>query len=52
MDASYEAASAFAQTWGLLYFAGLILATFCWTLWPSRKTAFERAAMLPLTEDD
>lgn len=48
---TYQSVAAFAQTWGLVYFAALFLAVLVYALWPSRQAAFDEAARMPLKED-
>ncbi len=48
---TYETLSSFAQTWGLLYFAGLFGLACLYALWPSNKRMFDRApALLSIME--
>jgi cytochrome c oxidase cbb3-type subunit 4 len=51
VSATYEALAQFAQTWGLLYFLAVFLATVVYALWPSLKGQFDESARLPLRED-
>ena len=51
MTATYEALAEFAQTWGLLYFLVVFMATLVYALWPSLKDQFDESARLPLRED-
>ena len=48
----YELLADFAQTWGLLLFVALFLAVAAYALWPKNQARFDRAANLPLDEDD
>lgn len=48
---TYENASAFAQTSGLLYFFGIFLAVILYAFWPRNRSRFDAAAHLPLIED-
>jgi cytochrome c oxidase cbb3-type subunit 4 len=48
---TYEALAEFAQTWGLLYFLIVFMATLVYALWPSLKGQFDESARLPLRED-
>lgn len=48
---TYESASAFAQTSGLLYFVGIFTAVCLYALWPRNRSRFDAAAHLPLIED-
>lgn len=49
---TYQDVSAFAQAWGLIYFIALFAAVLLYTFWPRNKTMFEKAARLPLEEDE
>ena len=51
MDSTYRALSEIAQTWGLVYFAGLFLIVLAYALWPANKQRFDDAASIPLRED-
>ena len=51
MDPTYKAVAEFAQTWGLLYFAGIFALVLIYALWPSRQKQFDEAARIPLKED-
>ncbi|MFT0858476.1 cbb3-type cytochrome c oxidase subunit 3 [Ancylobacter sp. G4_0304] len=51
MNETYRAVAEFAQTWGLIYFVGIFLCVLVYALAPSRKSEFEHAARLPLSED-
>ena len=44
--------SAFAQSWGLLYFVLLFAGVCTYAFWPRNKAKFDRAARIPLNEDD
>lgn len=48
---TFEILSAFAASWGMIYFAILFFLAIAYALWPSRKEQFERAAQIPLSED-
>lgn len=48
---TYENASAFAQTSGLLYFVGIFLGVILYAFWPRNRSRFDAAAHLPLIED-
>jgi cytochrome c oxidase cbb3-type subunit IV len=48
---TYQTLSGFAQTGGLVYFAGMFLAAVAYALWPRNKSRFDEAARLPLAED-
>ena len=47
---TYSAVAEFAQTWGLAYFVGVFVLVLCYTLWPSRKAQFDKAARMPLED--
>jgi cytochrome c oxidase cbb3-type subunit 4 len=49
---SYEALSAFAQTWGLIYFCAIFAGAVAYALWPSNRDRFSRAAHAPLAGKD
>ncbi len=49
---SFEEASMFAQTWGLLLLAGLACAVLVYTFWPGNRAKFEQAARAPLQLDE
>lgn len=44
--------AAFAQSWGLVYFLMMFAAACLYAFWPRNKAKFDRAARLPLQEDD
>jgi cytochrome c oxidase cbb3-type subunit 4 len=46
----YEAATKFAQTWGLLLFVVLFAGALVYALWPSNQKKFDKAARNPLDE--
>ena len=48
---SYEFASSFAQTSGLLYFVAMFLAVAAYAFWPRNRSRFDEAARMPLSED-
>jgi len=48
---SYEAATHFAQSWGLLGLCVLFLLACAYALWPANRDTFHRAAAQPLEED-
>lgn len=49
---TYESLSAFAQTGGLIYFAGLFALVCAYAFWPSNKTRFDAAARMPLDTEE
>ena len=48
---SYDAAAAFAQTWGLVYFVVIFAAVLVYAMWPRNARKFRDAAQIPLKED-
>jgi cytochrome c oxidase cbb3-type subunit 4 len=48
---SFEAATHFAQTWGLALLSILFLGVVVYALWPGNRKKFDRAARAPLDED-
>jgi cytochrome c oxidase cbb3-type subunit 4 len=51
MSATYEKLAEFAQTWGMLYFLVVFVASMAYALWPSRQRQFDECARMPLRED-
>lgn len=51
MSMTYDAAVAFAQTWGLVYFVLIFAGVLAYALWPSNGKRFDEAASMPLRED-
>jgi cytochrome c oxidase cbb3-type subunit 4 len=49
---TYEAIAKFVQQGGTVYFVLLFLAALIFALRPRAKSTYERAARLPLEEDD
>ncbi|MEH6477287.1 MAG: cbb3-type cytochrome c oxidase subunit 3 [Sneathiella sp.] len=52
MDITYQDASYFAQTYGLLYLFGLFVMVLIYALWPKNKEKFDAAARIPLEEEE
>lgn len=48
---TYDEASVFAQTWGLVFLVVLFLGVCFYALRPGSKEKFDRAARMPLDED-
>jgi len=48
---TYKMLAEFAQTWGLVYFLVIFVASMAYALWPSLKGRFDEAARMPLRED-
>lgn len=51
MELTSETLSAFAASWGSIYFAVMFIAAVAYALWPSKRDDFDYASRLPLTED-
>ena len=51
MDLTSDSLSAFAASWGSLYFAVMFIAALAYALWPSKKSLFDHASRMPLSED-
>ena len=51
MNMTSESLSAFAASWGSLYFALMFVIAVAYALWPSKKSLFDRASRMPLSED-
>jgi cytochrome c oxidase cbb3-type subunit 4 len=49
---TYEMAARFAQQGGSIYFAVLFLGALAYALWPRNRERFEKAARLPLDEEE
>lgn len=49
---TYESLSAFAQTWGLVYFVAIFGCAVAYALWPSNAKTFEKASQIPLQEKE
>lgn len=49
---SYQAATHFAQTWGLAFMVIAFAIATAYALWPSNRAKFENAARAPLAKDD
>jgi len=52
MELTYQDASYFAQTYGLVYLFGLFVIVLVYALWPKNKKKFDEAANIPLEEKD
>lgn len=52
MEITYQDASYFAQTYGLLYLFGLFVMVLIYALWPKNKEKFDAAAKIPLEENE
>lgn len=49
---SYETVSRLAQQGGTVYFVILFLCGLAYAFWPKKKDEFQRAARLPLDEEE
>ena len=49
---NYEQFSIFAGTWGLVLLLVMFTISMAYAFWPSNKEKFERAAHLPLDEEE
>lgn len=49
---AYEDVLAFAQSWSALYFTLMFLVAFAYAYWPRNRTRFQRAARIPLQDED
>jgi cytochrome c oxidase cbb3-type subunit 4 len=49
---AYEDVLAFAQSWGAVYFTLMFLVAFAYAWWPKNRARFEKAAHIPLKEED
>ncbi|MGD9925060.1 MAG: cbb3-type cytochrome c oxidase subunit 3 [Pseudorhodoplanes sp.] len=52
MSETYRNLAEFAQTWGLVYFVAVFLLVVVYAFWPANKKKFDKAARMPLREDD
>ncbi len=49
---TYEDVSRFAQQGGSIYFTALFVVAVIYALWPRNRAAFDKAARMPLDEED
>jgi cytochrome c oxidase cbb3-type subunit 4 len=49
---TYEDWSHFAQNWGTVYFVAIFSVALLYALWPRNKSRFQRAARLPISEQE
>ncbi|NOT42844.1 MAG: cbb3-type cytochrome c oxidase subunit 3 [Alphaproteobacteria bacterium] len=47
----YHAFAEFARSWGVVYLMVLFLAGCAYAFWPRNQAKFDRAARMPLDED-
>jgi cytochrome c oxidase cbb3-type subunit 4 len=48
----YDTLATFARSWGAVYLMVLFLGVVAYALWPRNKAKFDRAARMPLDEDE
>ena len=48
----YDTISTFAKSWGLVYLIVIFLGAFVYAFWPRNKAKFDKAARMPLEEDE
>jgi cytochrome c oxidase cbb3-type subunit 4 len=51
MNMTFESLSSFAASWGSIYFAVMFFAAVVYALWPTKKSLFDHASRIPLSED-
>jgi len=49
---SYDTLAHFIKMGGTVFFTGFFVIAIVYALWPKNKERFDRAAQLPLSEDD
>ena len=49
---TYQIASEFARSWGLVFLIVMFGAGVAYAMWPSNRRTFDHAARLPLDEED
>jgi cytochrome c oxidase cbb3-type subunit 4 len=49
---AYEEVLAFTRSWDAVYFTAMFLVALAYAYWPKNKARFERAARLPLKDDE
>jgi cytochrome c oxidase cbb3-type subunit IV len=49
---TYQIATHFAQTWGLVFMVIAFAIAAAYALWPANRPTFDKAAQAPLTEDE
>ncbi len=48
----YGAIATFAKSWGLVYLLVLFVGAIAYAYWPRNKAKFDKAARMPLEEDE
>ncbi len=49
---SFQDVQSFSQSWGAIYFSVLFVIVCIYALWPANKAKFDKAASMPLHDDD
>ncbi|HWC62364.1 MAG TPA: cbb3-type cytochrome c oxidase subunit 3 [Rhizomicrobium sp.] len=49
---AYEDVLAFAQSWGAVYFTLMFLVALAYAYWPRNRKRFEKAASIPLHDEE
>jgi cytochrome c oxidase cbb3-type subunit 4 len=49
---AYEDVLAFAQSWGAVYFTLMFVVALAYAYWPKNRQRFEKAAFIPLRDED
>jgi cytochrome c oxidase cbb3-type subunit IV len=49
---TYEQLSAFAQTSGMIYFIIIFMGVCLYVFWPKNRAKFDKAARMPLENED
>jgi cytochrome c oxidase cbb3-type subunit 4 len=52
MNLAFEDVLAFTRSWDAVYFTVMFLAAAIYAYWPRNKAHFERAAQIPLKDDE
>ena len=49
---TYETFAEFARSWGVVYLMAVFLAGCVYAFWPRNKATFDKAARMPLDEEE
>lgn len=49
---SYQDVSEFSRSWGLVFLMALFLGAVVYALWPANRAKFDRAAAMPLDNEE
>ncbi len=49
---TYQAASEFARSWGLVFLMAIFAGAVLYALWPANRAKFDRAAAIPLDDEE